>query len=160
MNSSLTPSVARRNEQHNTVVLRDARQGTTTGMKLRSRKDAMATSIYAIVCTHLLDVVASSIRKHPQKNFYIWQYRSAMNSWELPYYDHTFLVSQRKKTDFQFILGMLGNKLLTYGIILPRELVKTSKIRTKRQKSEWVNENPYAKWNPSFHPYTRWKSEQ
>ena len=26
-----------------------------------------------------------------KKKFYTWQYRSAMNSWELPYYYHTFL---------------------------------------------------------------------
>ena len=57
-----------------------------------------------------------------KKKFYIWQYRSAMNSSELPYYYHTFLVFQYKKTDFQFILGKLGNKLLTNGIILPREM--------------------------------------
>ena len=36
----------------------------------------------------------------------------------------------------------------------------TSKIRTTRQKSQWVDENPYAMWNLSFHPYTRWKFEQ
>ena len=38
--------------------------------------------------------------------------------------------------------------------------VITSKIGTGRQKSEWFKENPYATRNPSFHPYTSWKSEQ
>ena len=28
----------------------------------------------------------------------------------------------------------------------------TSKIQTKRQKSEWVKESPYATWNPLFCP--------
>ena len=56
-----------------------------------------------------------------KKHFYIWQYRSAMNSWELPYYYHTFLVVQHRKLT-QFIFGILRNKLLTYGIILPREM--------------------------------------
>ena len=95
-----------------------------------------------------------------KKNFYIWQYRSAMNSSELPYYYHTFLVFQHKKLTFSLFWGYLETNCLLMASFYQGKWVKTSEIRTKRQKSEWVNENPYAKWNPSSHPYTSWKSEQ
>ena len=101
-------------------------------------------------------------RRHDviKKHFYVLQYRSAMNSWELPYYYHTFLVFQHKKLTFSLFWGYLETNCLLMASFYQGKWVKTSKIWTKRQKSEWVNENPYAKWNPSFHPYTSSKSKQ
>ena len=96
---------------------------------------------------------------------------NAMNSPELPccyhiiiillsYYYHIFLVSQHKKLSFSLFWGYLETICLLMTSFYQGKWVKTYKIWTKRQKSEWVNENPYAKWNPFFHHYTSWKSEQ
>ena len=96
-------------------------------------------------------------RCHEEK-FYIWKYHSAMNSSELPYYYHIFLVFRHKKLTFSLFWGYLETNCLLMASFYCGRWVITSKIWTKRQRSEWVKENPYAKWNPSFHPYTGWKT--
>ena len=53
------------------------------------------------------------------EEFDIWPYHSTVNSFELPCPYRIFIVFQHKKTSFWFTFGILGNKLLTYGIILP-----------------------------------------
>ena len=71
-----------------------------------------------------------------RKYFDIRQHYNAMNS---------SAVLVHHKNWFWFIMVILGYTLLTYDMILP---VKAS--GNKRQKSEWVNETPYATWNSSL----------
>ena len=96
------------------------------------------------------------------EKFDIWLYHSAMNSSELPYLYRIFIVFQHKKLTFNSFWGYLylGTNCLLMISFYQGRWVITSKIRTTRQKSEWVNENPYATWSPSFCPYTSWKSKQ
>ena len=94
------------------------------------------------------------------EEFGIWPYHSTMNSFELSYPYHIFIVFQHKKLTFGSFLGCLETSCLLMASFYRRRWVIISKIRTTRQKSKWVKENPYLTWNPSFCPYTSWKSEQ
>ena len=105
-------------------------------------------------------ILTAGVRWPSRNCFTFWQYRSAMNSSELPYYDHIFLVFQHKKLTFNLIWGYLETNCILMVSFYQEKWVTASKIRTERQKSEWINENAYAQWNRSFHPYTSWKSEQ
>ena len=64
-----------------------------------------------------------------KKKFYIWQYRSAMNSSELPYYYHIFLVFQHKKLTFSLFWGYWWHHF-------------TKGNGWKHQKSELKGKNP------------------
>ena len=71
-----------------------------------------------------------------KKKIYIWQYRSAMNSSELSYYYHVFLVFQHKKLTLSLFWEYLETNCLLMTSFYHGKWVKTSKIRTERQKSE------------------------
>ena len=70
-----------------------------------------------------------------KKNFCIWKYRSAMNSSELPYYYHIFLVFKHKKLTFSLFWGSLETNCSLMASLYQGKWVKTS-------KSELIGKNP------------------